>query len=81
MERCRQDSTITSIGVNISVVENLDDILLLFPGRRVHLEISSDEELARHSSAVEKFWSGGGGADWKMIKLGDECGPRDNRRM
>ena len=41
---------ITSIGVDISVVENFNDIFLLFPGGRVNLEISSDEKLARHSS-------------------------------
>jgi len=74
-EKYGQDSTITSFRVDIGFVENLDDVLFLLPGCRVHLEISSDKELARHSSAIEKFWSGGGGVDWKMIRLGDECGP------
>ena len=68
-KKCGQDGTITSFGVDISIVENLDNTLFLFPGRRVHLEISSDEELARHSSAIEKIWSGGGGVGWKMIRL------------
>jgi len=45
---------ITSIRVDIGIVENFDDILLLFPSGRVHLEISSDEELARHSSDYQK---------------------------
>ena len=45
-----RDSAITGIGVDISIVDNFDDGLLLFPGGRVHLEISSDKELARHSS-------------------------------
>ena len=49
-EEIRQDRAITSCGVDISLVENFYDLLFLFPGRRVHLEISSDEELARHSS-------------------------------
>jgi len=67
-KNCGRDSTITSSRVDISGVENVDDVLFLFPGRRVHLEISSNEELARHSSAIEKFWLGGGGVDWKMIR-------------
>jgi hypothetical protein len=69
MKKWERDSAITGRRVDISLVENFDDSLFLFPGRRVHLEISSDEELARHSSDYRKVLSGGGGADWKMIKL------------
>ena len=51
-----QGGAITSSRVDIGFVENLDDILLLFPSGRVHLEISSDEELARHSSDYQKVF-------------------------
>jgi len=49
-EQKTMNSAITSIGVDISIVENLNNVFLLLPGHRVHLEISSDEKLTRHSS-------------------------------
>ena len=60
---------ITGIGVNISVVENLDDSFLLFPGGRVHLEIPSNEKLARHSSDYREGLVG-----WWKCGLEDDQG-------
>ena len=67
MKRREQDSAITGIGVDISVVEDFEDIFLLFSRGRIHLEISSDEKLARHSSDYRK-----GSAGWRGCRLGDD---------
>ena len=63
-----EDNTITGRRIDIGIVENLDDLLFLFPGRRVHLEISSDEELARHLGDYGNFLVGW----WR-------CGLEDDR--
>lgn len=69
-------SAITRSGVDISVVENLDDGIFLFPSGRVHLEVSSDKELARHFSDCRKVLVRWWGCRLKDDQAEMNVGPR-----
>lgn len=38
----------TGVGIQVGCIQYIDDRLLLCPRDRVHLEVSTDEELTRH---------------------------------